>query len=404
LYRYSVRITGCRVPNGYLIPEEKKMMKEKLKLIVPLAVLTVMFALYQFSCFKSGDSTLFGDIGQSPLRKEAESAQAVEIQDTFRKIFNLYKERVVFITTEQVVRVQPNPFFDDPFMREFFGGGANRPRTERRRGLGSGFIISEDGYVCTNHHVVAGVDTVTVGINEKTYKATIVGSDERTDLALLKINTPAKLKPVYLGDSDRVQVGDWAVAIGNPFGLDRTFTVGVVSAIGRRDIDMMGGSHIQTDASINPGNSGGPLINIYGEVIGINRMIYSQTGGYMGIGFAIPINTARSILEQLKTHKKIKRGYIGVSIAQITEEYARELGLKSNQGAFVGEVIQGSPAERGGVRVGDIILKINDREIATYMDLLKIVGEMTPGQTLKLTVWRQRKTINLFVKVVERPD
>ena len=297
-------------------------MKEKIKFIVPLAVLTVMFALYQFSCFKSGDSTLFGDIGQSPLRKEAETAQAVEIQDTFRKIFNLYKDRVVYITTEQIVRVQPNPFFDDPFMREFFGGGG-RARTERRRGLGSGFIISEDGYVCTNHHVVAGVDTVTVGINEKTYKATIVGSDERTDLALLKINVPGKLKPAYLGDSDRVQVGDWAVAIGNPFGLDRTFTVGVVSAIGRRDVDMMGGSHIQTDASINPGNSGGPLINIYGEVIGINRMIYSQTGGYMGIGFAIPINTARSILEQLKTHKKIKRGYIGVSIAQITEEYAR---------------------------------------------------------------------------------
>jgi Do/DeqQ family serine protease len=378
-------------------------MKEKIKFIVPLAVLTVMFALYQFSCFKSGDSTLFGDIGQSPLRKEAETAQAVEIQDTFRKIFNLYKDRVVYITTEQIVRVQPNPFFDDPFMREFFGGGG-RARTERRRGLGSGFIITEDGYVCTNHHVVAGVDTVTVGINEKTYKATIVGSDERTDLALLKINVPGKLKPAYLGDSDRVQVGDWAVAIGNPFGLDRTFTVGVVSAIGRRDVDMMGGSHIQTDASINPGNSGGPLINIYGEVIGINRMIYSQTGGYMGIGFAIPINTARSILEQLKTHKKIKRGYIGVSIAQITEEYAQELGLKSNQGAFVGEVIQGSPAERGGVRVGDIILKINDKDISTYMDLLKIVGEMAPGQTLKLTIWRQRKTINLFVKVVERPD
>lgn len=378
-------------------------MKEKVKFIVPLAVLTVMFALYQFSCFKSGDSTLFGDIGQSPLRKEAETAQAVEIQDTFRKIFNLYKDRVVYITTEQIVRVQPNPFFDDPFMREFFGGGG-RARTEKRRGLGSGFIISEDGYVCTNHHVVAGVDTVTVGINEKTYKATIIGSDERTDLALLKINVPGKLKPVYLGDSDRVQVGDWAVAIGNPFGLDRTFTVGVVSAIGRRDVDMMGGSHIQTDASINPGNSGGPLINIFGEVIGINRMIYSQTGGYMGIGFAIPINTARSILEQLKTHKKIKRGYIGVSIAQITEEYARELGLTSNQGAFVGEVIQKSPAERGGVRVGDIILKINDKDISTYMDLLKIVGEMAPGQTLKLTVWRQRKTINLYVKVVERPD
>jgi len=379
-------------------------MKSKIKYIVPFAILTVVFMLYEFSCFRSGDSSLFGDIGQSPLRKEAESAQAVEIQNTFRKIFNLYKDRVVFITTEQVVRVQQNPFFDDPFLRDFFGRGDGGRRTEKRRGLGSGFIISEDGYVCTNHHVVAGVDSVTVGINEKNYKAVVVGSDERTDIALLKINSSQKLKPVYLGDSDKVQVGDWAVAIGNPFGLDRTFTVGVVSAIGRRDVDFMGGSHIQTDASINPGNSGGPLINIYGEVIGINRMIYSQTGGYMGIGFAIPINTARSILEQLKLHKKIKRGFIGVSIAQITEEYAQELGLKTNEGAFVGEVIQGSPAERSGVRVGDIILKINDKDIATYKDLLKIVGEMSVGQTLKLSVWRQRKMITLNVKVGERPD
>lgn len=379
------------------------MMKEKLKLIVPLAVLTVMFALYQFSCFKSGDSTLFGDIGQSPLRKEAESAGAVEIQDTFRKIFNLYKERVVFITTEQVVRVQPNPFFDDPFMREFFGGGANRPRTERRRGLGSGFIISEDGYVCTNHHVVAGVDTVTVGINEKTYKATIVGSDERTDLALLKINAPTKLKPVYLGDSDRVQVGDWAVAIGNPFGLDRTFTVGVVSAIGRRDVDMMGGSHIQTDASINPGNSGGPLINIYGEVIGINRMIYSQTGGYMGIGFAIPINTARSILEQLKTHKKIKRGYIGVQIVPLTEEYAKELGLPNNEGALVGQVVGGGPADKGGLQVGDVILKAGDSAVKDFGDLVGTVEKTSIGKTIQLAVWRNKAKINLFVTVGERP-
>jgi serine protease Do len=379
-------------------------MKSKIKYLVPFAVLTIIFVLYEFSCFRSGDSSLFGDIGQSPLRKEAESAQAVEIQNTFRKIFSLYKDRVVFITTEQVVRVQQNPFFDDPFLRDFFGRGKGGTHTEKRRGLGSGFIISEDGYICTNYHVVTGVDTVTVGINEKSYKAVVVGSDERTDIALLKINATQKLKPVYLGDSDRVQVGDWAIAIGNPFGLDRTFTVGVVSAIGRRDVDFMGGSHIQTDASINPGNSGGPLINIYGEVIGINRMIYSQTGGYMGIGFAIPINTARSILEQLKLHKKIKRGFIGVSIAQITEEYAQELGLKTNEGAFVGEVIHGSPAERSGVRVGDIILKINDKDISTYKDLLKIVGEMPVGQTLKLTVWRQRKMITLYVKAVERPD
>jgi serine protease Do len=378
-------------------------MKHKMKILIPFAVLTVAFVLQQFSCFKYGESSLFGDIGQSPLRKDAESARAVEIQDTFRKIFNLYKDRVVFITTEQTVRIQPHPFFDDPFMREFFGRQRGA-QVEKRRGLGTGFVLTEDGYVCTNHHVVAGVDSVTVGINDKTYKAKVVGSDERTDIALLKIHSIQKLKPVYLGDSDRVYVGDWAIAIGNPFGLDRTFTMGVVSAIGRRDVDFMGGSHIQTDASINPGNSGGPLINIYGEVIGINRMIYSQTGGYMGIGFAIPINTARSILEQLKIHKKIKRGYIGVSIAQITEDYAKELGLESGDGAFIGEVIQGSPAQKSGVQVGDFILKINDVTIKSYKDLLKIVGETPVGQTLKLTVWRQRKIVNLFVKVSERPD
>jgi len=270
---------------------------------------------------------------------------------------------------------------------------------------GSGFVISADGYVVTNNHVIDGAQKIQVSFDDREkLDAELVGTDPRTDLALLKINAPGKLKPVYLGDSDKVQVGDWAIAIGNPFGLDRTFTVGVVSAIGRRDVDMMGGSHIQTDASINPGNSGGPLINIYGEVIGINRMIYSQSGGDMGIGFAIPMNTARSILEQLKTHKKIKRGFIGVSIAVITEEYARELGLKSNEGAFVGEVIQGGPGDRGGLMVGDIILKIDDKDIASYKDLLKIVSETPVGKTLKLTVWRKRKMVNLYVRVGERPE
>jgi serine protease Do len=378
-------------------------MNGRLRLIIPLTVLTAAIVLNQFSCFKSSDSPLFGDIGQSPLRKDSESSHAVEIQDTFRKIFEMYKDSVVFITTEQTVRVPQHPFFDDPFLREFFGRGRST-QYEKRRGLGSGFVLSEDGYVCTNRHVVAGVDSVTVGIHDKIYKATIIGSDEKTDIALLKIHSFSKLKPVCMGDSEKVNVGDWAIAIGNPFGLDRTFTVGVVSAIGRRDVDMTGGSHIQTDASINPGNSGGPLINIYGEVIGINRMIYSQTGGYMGIGFAIPINTARTVLDQLKAHKKIKHGYIGVSMARITEDYARELGLDSSEVAFVGEVVQGSPAERAGVRVGDVILAINDKRVESYRALLKIVGETPIGQTLKLTVLRQRRQINLYIRVGERPE
>ena len=305
-------------------------MNRKMLVVVPMMILGLFLLVHQFSCFKSGESTLFGDMGQSPLRKTSEIGKACEIQDSFRKIFSLYKDRVVYITTEQVVRVRQHPFFDDPFLRDFFGRPPQGQRTERRRGLGSGFILSEDGYICTNHHVVAGVDTVTVNINDRSYKATIIGSDERTDIALLKVSSNQKLSPVYLGDSDSVQVGDWAIAIGNPFGLDSTFTVGVVSALGRRDLDLMGGSqsHIQTDASINPGNSGGPLLNIHGEVIGINRMIYSGTGGNIGIGFAIPINTAKAVLDELRLHKKIKRGYIGVQIVPLTEEYAKQLGLK----------------------------------------------------------------------------
>ncbi len=374
-------------------------MKKKILFTVPVLIIASAIVLHQFSC-KNRDQVLFGEAGRSPLKNDSESAKACEIQDTFRNISSLYNERVVFITTEQTVRVRMNPFFSDPFMDEFFGG---KSRVQKRKGLGTGFILSDDGYICTNHHVIAGVDSITVGINEKTYDAQIIGSDERTDIALLKINPRERLKPVYFGDSDDVQVGDWAIAIGNPFGLDKTFTVGVVSAIGRRDVDFMGGSHIQTDASINPGNSGGPLINIYGEVIGINRMIYSQSGGYMGIGFAIPINTARSILSQLKQHKKIKRGYIGISIAQITEEYAKDLGLDSNEGAFVGGVMSGGPAEKAGIRVGDFILKVNDKRIKSYKDLLNIVGNTPVGKTLKITVWRNKRLVNVYVRVSERP-
>ena len=263
-----------------------------------IAITILALGINQFSCIKDKDKPLFGNSGKTPVKKEAEAIKAFEIQGVFREIFNMNKDSVVFITTEQSVRIR-NPFFDDPAIREFFGhkGG---PNIQKRTGLGTGFVLSETGYICTNHHVINGVDKIIVRINDKNYEAKIIGSDEKTDIGLLKIEPENKLTPVYFGDSDKVEVGDWAIAIGNPFGFDRTFTVGVISATGRHNIDHMGGSHIQTDVSINPGNSGGPLINIYGEVIGINRMIYSQSGGDMGIGFAIPINTAKSILEQLQ--------------------------------------------------------------------------------------------------------
>lgn len=381
-------------------------MKRRAFQIIPVLILTgvIIFDFNNFSCSNSGPS-VFGNNSSSPLKGDQETARAIEIQDTFRKIYELYKDRVVFITTEQVVELPPNPFFDDPFFRQFFGVPEQKSRKQKRSGLGSGFVLSSDGYICTNYHVIANVDSVKVKVKNKEYKATVIGYDQRTDLALLKINPDEKLEPVFLGDSDQVKVGDWAIAIGNPFGLDRTFTVGVISATSRKDVDMMGGSqsHIQTDAAINPGNSGGPLVNINGEVIGINRMIYSQSGGYMGIGFAIPINTAKAVLEQLKKYKKVKTGYIGVQIVPLTEEYAKELGLKNTEGALVGGIMEDSPAEKAGIQPGDVILTVDEKPIKTYEDLVDIVSKTPIGKTLKIGVWRNKAKIYLFVTVKERP-
>ena len=336
------------------------MMKNRM-LIIPVLIAATSLVFNFYSCSKNA-GVVFGNSGESPIKSEIEATKADDIQNVFSKIFEQYRESVVFITTEQYVKVR-NPFFDDPVFREFFHRGSGS-RVKKRTGLGTGFIVSEEGYICTNHHVINGMDKIRVNINGRSYEAKIIGTDDKTDIGLLKVETKEKLKPVYFGDSDKMKVGDWAIAIGNPFGLDNTFTVGVVSAVGRRDVDLMGGSHIQTDASINPGNSGGPLINIYGEVIGINRMIYSKSGGYMGIGFAIPVNTARSVLYQLQKFKKVKRGYIGVNIIPITEDDARQLGLGGNEGAFVGEVSPDSPAYRAGVQTGDVILQLTTETLS----------------------------------------
>jgi len=375
---------------------------KKIALIVSVFLIITIAGINHFSCSRDSQGILFGNSGESPIKSEIESTKAFEIQNVFRKIFNQYKDKVVFITTEQIVKIK-NPFFNDPILREFFGRGGGS-RFQKRTGLGTGFVLSEDGYICTNFHVIHGVDKIVVNINGKNYQAKVVGSDERTDIGLLKIDSKVKLSPVYFGDSDKVQVGDWAIAIGNPFGLDKTFTVGVVSATGRRDVDFMGGSHIQTDASINPGNSGGPLINIYGEVIGINRMIYSKSGGYMGIGFAIPINTAKSILAQLQKYKKVKRGYLGVSIIPISAEDAKQIGLENNEGGFVGEVISGSPADTGGIRVGDVIVQIDNRNITDIKDIFQAVEEITIGQTVAVSIWRAGEIKKLYIKIKERPD
>jgi Do/DeqQ family serine protease len=299
----------------------------------------------------------------------------------------------------------------DPF--EFFfrfpqpGGPGQRqePQEHKEESGGSGFIISEDGYILTNNHVVENGQKIEVKVdNQTTYRAKVVGTDPATDIALLKIDAKEKLTPISLGDSDRLRVGDWVMAIGDPWTFDKTVTVGVVSAKGRHNLTLDPTTNsfenfIQTDAAINFGNSGGPLINLEGEVVGINTAIYRPA---QNIGFAVPINTARTILEQLKTKGKVTRGYLGVNIRNIDEDNMKAFGLKSLDGALVESVEPGAPAEKAGVLHGDVIVKVDDRDVRTTQDLIGYVAGKAPGTKVKLTVLRDGKVHPLNSELSER--
>ncbi len=300
-----------------------------------------------------------------------------------------------------------DPFYE--FFRRFFPprpgqGPGPGPRGrgeggEVPRGVGSGFIISPDGYLLTNHHVVEGADEIYVTLTDKReLKGKLIGSDRRTDVALVKIEG-ANLPAMKIGDPQRLRVGEWVVAIGSPFGLENTVTAGIVSAKGRDTGDYL--PFIQTDVAVNPGNSGGPLLNMRGEVIGINSQIYSRTGGFMGISFAIPIDEAMRVAEQIRTSGRVTRGRIGVGIAEVTKDVAEPLGLPRAAGALVRNVESGGPAERGGVEVGDIILKFDGKDIQRSTDLPRLVGNTKPGSKVPVTVWRKGATRELSITVAE---
>lgn len=267
------------------------------------------------------------------------------------------------------------------------------------RGIGSGFIISADGYVMTNAHVVDGADEVYVTLTDKReFKAKIIGSDKRTDVALVKIEGN-NLPRLTMGDSDKIRAGEWVIAIGSPFGLENTVTAGIISAKARDTGDYL--PLIQTDVAVNPGNSGGPLLNMRGEVIGINSQIYSRSGGYMGISFAVPIDEAMRVSDQLKQSGKVTRGRIGVQIGELTKEVAESLGLTKAQGALVQRVEVGSPAEKAGVEAGDIIQKFNGVTIDRSSDLPRLVGSVKPGTRAAMTVWRKGATREVPITVAE---
>lgn len=312
---------------------------------------------------------------------------------------------VVNISTTQSIRSQPGfpgMLEGDPFY-EFFRRFAP-PRAQESQSLGSGFIISADGYIMTNAHVVDAADKVMVRLTDKReYSAKVIGADKRTDVALLKIEAD-NLPKVAIGDPERLKVGEWVVAIGSPFGFDSSVTAGIVSAKGRTLPSDNFVPFIQTDVAINPGNSGGPLFNMNGEVVGINSQIYTRSGGSMGLSFAIPIDVASRVVEQLRSSGTVTRGRIGVTIQELTRELAESFGLAQATGALISSVEKGGPADKAGFEMSDVILKFDGKTVTTSTDLPRLVAAVRPGTSVSAEVWRKGGLIHLTVTVAAIPE
>ena len=338
------------------------------------------------------------------------TAEAKTAPESFADLATKLLPSVVNISTAQTIeghegptmpQLPPGSPFED-FFKEFFDRNQPQQRSRRATSLGSGFIISEDGFVVTNNHVIADADEISVILQDDTrLKAELIGRDPKTDLAVLKIKNGKKFPAIKFGNSHKARVGDWIVAIGNPFGLGGTVTAGIISARGR---DINAGPYddfIQTDASINRGNSGGPMFNLKGEVIGINTAIFSPSGGSVGIGFAIPASTAEPVIRQLMKSGSVKRGWLGVHIQAVTEEIAEPLGLKKAEGALVASVIENSPAAAGGIKSGDVILEFDGKAVKEMRSLPRIVAETEVGKPVDVEVWRDHGEKTLSVSVGE---
>lgn len=349
-----------------------------------------------------------------PQHDAEEMQELREFGQKFGKLFHYTAEEVgpsvVWIEAEKKVTVR-RPGMRDPFFRRFFGPEFDdmfgpREREYTRRGLGSGFIIDREGHILTNNHVVAEADKLTVKLaNGEEYDATISGADPSTELAVIQMEGEFGDLPVArLGDSDEINVGEWVIAIGNPLGLSHSVSAGIISAKGRSIGIARYENLIQTDAAINQGNSGGPLVNLQGEVIGINTAIVSRTGGNMGIGMAVPINMAKSILEDLKAGREIERGFLGIIGADLTPELARQFGYEGTGGALVNEVIEDTPAAKAGIKAGDIVIRWNDEEVEDFAHLRRLVARTAPGEDAKVMVWRDGNRKEFRVEVTRLAD
>ena len=359
-----------------------------------LHVLITAFLLSGLTgCSEKVDTPLFLESNRKGGEAEAPVKDVPSDIISTQKAFSLVAQKV----TPSVVNISTvgrkrmvQPFFEmSPLFEDFFG----EPQYQREKSLGSGFIISKDGYIVTNDHVVREAESIQVKLsNDKVFTARVVGGDQKSDIAVIKINA-TDLPVAVLGDSEKLEVGQWAIAIGNPFGLDRTMTVGIISATGRSNMGIETlENFIQTDASINPGNSGGPLLNVYGEVIGINTAIVAAG---QGIGFAIPVDMAKPIFSQLIKNGSVSRGWMGVTIQPVTEELAQSFRLPQAKGALINNIMAGSPAEKAGIQQGDIITAFNGTEIKDPSHLQRLVAETAMGKPVKVTVFRNGRSLDL---------
>ena len=325
------------------------------------------------------------------------------------EVTSAVKPAIVNISTTRTVKISggTNPFLDDPFFKRFFGdnfGGKKHPKEQKSSGLGSGVIVSSDGYIITNYHVVKDADEIKVLMSDKKeYDGKVIGSDPKTELSMVKIEATG-LPTVSWGNSDLLQVGEVVLAVGNPYGLNQTVTMGIVSALGRANVGIADyEDFIQTDAAINPGNSGGALVNVKGELVGINTAIYSTSGGYQGIGFAIPSNMVKSVMNSLIKTGKVVRGWLGVSIQKITPDLAKQFNLKDEIGALVGDVVEKSPAEKAGLKRGDVIIEYDGKKIEEPYILRNMVANTSPGEEHQVKVLRDDKTLTVQVKIGDLP-
>ena len=319
------------------------------------------------------------------------------------------KPAVVNISTSKTIKSQgaPHPFFNDPFFKRFFGddfGPMQKPKDRKQSNLGSGVIVDKNSYVLTNNHVVKDADDIRIRLSDKReFKGKVVGMDPKSDIAVVKIEAN-DLPALRLADSDKLQVGETVIAIGNPFGLNATVTSGIVSAVGRSNVGISDyEDFIQTDAAINPGNSGGALISVRGELVGINTAIFSTSGGYQGVGFAIPSNLAKSVMDSLITKGKVVRGWLGVSIQPVSSDIAKQFNLKDEKGALIGDVMDASPAEKAGLQRGDVITDFNGKEVSDPSGLRNAVAATAPGKDVTVKYIRDGKPLITTVRIAELP-